>query len=144
MAQSVKWVYQFDEVHEAEALMGVDWDQVRGLLGRKGANLGDMARLGVPIPPGFTVTTQACNAYLEAGNTVPDGLWEQVLCRLCDRGHGLGAVTETPYSESVSITIPCLRDSSRSSRRERVRCSGTAPAVASEGDTGSCGRVEGG
>ena len=71
-----KWVYQFNEVGEAEAQMG-SWDEVRALLGGKGANLGDMTRLGVPVPPGFTVTTQACNAYLEAGERFPEGMWEQ-------------------------------------------------------------------
>ncbi len=73
-----KWVYLFDEVAEAEQRMG-SWEEVRALLGGKGANLGDMTRLGVPVPPGFTVTTQACNAYLEAGESFPDGMWEQEL-----------------------------------------------------------------
>ena len=65
-----KWVYTFDEVSAAEALVG-DWDGVRGLLGGKGANLADMTRLGVPVPPGFTITTEACNAYTDAGGNVP-------------------------------------------------------------------------
>ena len=72
-----KWVYTFDEVSEAEALVG-DWENVRGLLGGKGANLADMTRLGVPVPPGFTITTVACNAYTDAGGVVPDGMWDQV------------------------------------------------------------------
>jgi pyruvate, orthophosphate dikinase len=74
-----KWVYLFDEVQEAEAYVGGDWGEVRGLLGGKGANLADMTRLGVPVPPGFTVTTEACNAYLAAGEQFPPGMWEQVL-----------------------------------------------------------------
>jgi len=72
-----KWVYTFDQVSEAETLVG-DWDSVRGLLGGKGANLADMTRLGVPVPPGFTITTVACNAYTDAGGQVPDGMWDQV------------------------------------------------------------------
>ena len=76
-----KWVYLFSEVEEAEGLTG-SWDGVRGLLGGKGANLGDMTRLGVPVPPGFTVTTEACKAYLAAGDKFPDGLWEQELAAL--------------------------------------------------------------
>ena len=40
---------------------------MRGLLGGKGANLADMTRLGVPVPPGLTVTTESCNAFFEAG-----------------------------------------------------------------------------
>ncbi|MEJ2288840.1 MAG: pyruvate, phosphate dikinase [Deinococcales bacterium] len=71
-----KWVYLFHEVGEAEKQTG-SWDEVRALLGGKGANLGDMTRLGVPVPPGFTVTTQACNAYLQAGERFPEGMWEQ-------------------------------------------------------------------
>ncbi len=73
-----KWVYLFDQVSDAEALAG-SWDGARALLGGKGANLGDMTRLGVPVPPGFTVTTEACNAYLEAGERFPEGMWEQEL-----------------------------------------------------------------
>ncbi len=76
---SKKWVYAFDEIEEAERYVGGDWDAVRGLLGGKGANLGDMTRIGVPVPPGFTVTTEACNAYLAAGEEFPGDMWEQVL-----------------------------------------------------------------
>jgi len=73
-----KWVYAFDEVDQAERQVGGDWDAVRGLLGGKGANLGEMTRIGVPVPPGFTVTTEACLAYLDAGEEFPEGLWEQI------------------------------------------------------------------
>ena len=73
-----KYVYLFSEVEAAEKAVG-NWDNVRALLGGKGANLGDMTRLGVPVPPGFTVTTEACNAYLEAGEQFPEGMWEEVL-----------------------------------------------------------------
>jgi hypothetical protein len=66
-----KWVYSFDEVELAEAKAGGEWDGVRGLLGGKGANLAEMTRIGVPVPPGFTVTTEACNAYLFAGEQLP-------------------------------------------------------------------------
>ncbi len=73
-----KWVYLFADVAEAEKYAG-SWAGARSLMGGKGANLGEMTRIGVPVPPGFTVTTEACNAYLEAGATFPDGLWEQEL-----------------------------------------------------------------
>ncbi|MCB2178772.1 pyruvate, phosphate dikinase [bacterium] len=75
---SKKWVYLFKDVDEAEKAVG-SWSGVRSLLGGKGANLGEMTRIGVPVPPGFTVTTEACNAYLEAGNSFPEGMWEQEL-----------------------------------------------------------------
>jgi len=71
-----KWVYLFKEVGEAEAYAG-SWEGARALLGGKGANLGEMTRIGVPVPPGFTVTTEACNAYLAAGEKFPEGMWEQ-------------------------------------------------------------------
>ncbi len=73
-----KYVYLFGEVDQAEAHSG-DWDGVRGLLGGKGANLADMTRLGIPVPPGFTVSTGACNAYLDAEDSFPEGMWEQEL-----------------------------------------------------------------
>ncbi len=76
---SKKWVYLFDEVEAAEQQVGGSWDKVRALLGGKGANLADMTRAGVPVPPGFTVTTEACNAYLAAGENFPEGMWEQEL-----------------------------------------------------------------
>ena len=77
-----KYVYLFEEVDEAEKYVGGDWEGVRSLLGGKGANLAEMTRIGVPVPPGFTVTTQACNAYLEAGEQFPEGMWEQELAAM--------------------------------------------------------------
>ena len=74
-----KWVYRFDEIDAAEKYVGGSWEAVRGLFGGKGANLADMSRIGVPVPPGFTVTTEACNAYLDSGGVFPDGMWDQVL-----------------------------------------------------------------
>ncbi|HBY94806.1 MAG TPA: pyruvate, phosphate dikinase [Chloroflexi bacterium] len=76
-----KWVYLFHEVDEAEEYAG-DWDGVRALLGGKGANLAEMTRLGLPVPPGFTVTTEACIVFLKAGEQFPPDLWEQVLVAL--------------------------------------------------------------
>jgi pyruvate,orthophosphate dikinase len=74
-----KWVYLFTEVAEAEKASDGNWEKVRALLGGKGAGLADMTRAGVPVPPGFTVTTEACNAYLAAGEKFPAGMWEQEL-----------------------------------------------------------------
>jgi pyruvate,orthophosphate dikinase len=75
---SHRWVYTFQEVEAAEQHAG-DWEAVRSLLGGKGANLADMTRIGVPVPPGFTVTTEACNAFLAGGNTLTDEMWTQEL-----------------------------------------------------------------
>jgi pyruvate,orthophosphate dikinase len=65
---SKKYVYLF---HEG------DKDQ-KGLLGGKGANLAEMTNLGLPVPPGFTITTEACNEYTKLGMRLPEGLMDQV------------------------------------------------------------------
>jgi pyruvate,orthophosphate dikinase len=80
MAMSKKWVFLFEEVGEAEKYAG-SWDGVRGLLGGKGSGLADMTRAGVPVPPGFTVTTEACNEFRKTGQ-FPEGLWVQMLAAL--------------------------------------------------------------
>jgi len=77
-----KWVFGFDELAAAEEAAGGGWEAVRELLGGKGANLADMTRIGIPVPPGFTVTTVACNAYLAAGEKFPEGLWDEELAAL--------------------------------------------------------------
>ncbi len=77
-----KWVYLYDELDEAKKNAGLDWNDVCGLLGGKGATLAEMARIGLPVPPGFTVTTETCNQYLAAGMRFPEGMWEQVLSAL--------------------------------------------------------------
>jgi len=81
--ESTRYIYLFHQVEEAEKKVGGDWDKVRGLLGGKGANLADMTRMGVPVCPGFTVTTEACNLYL-SGNNFPDEVWEQQLAAIAD------------------------------------------------------------
>ena len=77
-----QWVYRFDELDAAEKKVGGEWEDVRSLLGGKGANLFEMVRLGIPVPPGFTVTTEACNAYLAGGGDVPEGMWDQMMAAL--------------------------------------------------------------
>jgi pyruvate,orthophosphate dikinase len=67
-----KYVYLF---HEG------DKDQ-KGLLGGKGANLAEMTNMGLPVPPGFTVTTEACNAYSAAGMQLPAGVMDEVRAAL--------------------------------------------------------------
>jgi pyruvate, orthophosphate dikinase len=52
---------------------------MRALLGGKGAGLAEMTNAGLPVPPGFTITTEACNAYYAAGKQLPAGLWDDVL-----------------------------------------------------------------
>ncbi len=52
---------------------------MKDLLGGKGAGLAEMTNAGLPVPPGFTITTEACNAYYEVGARFPEGMWEEVL-----------------------------------------------------------------
>src|SRR5260370_41448927 len=72
MPQAHKWVFQFTEGSA----------KMRDLLGGKGAGAAEMTRAGMPVPPGFTITTEACRAYYAAGRKFPKGLWEQVLPQL--------------------------------------------------------------
>jgi pyruvate, orthophosphate dikinase len=53
--------------------------EMKDLLGGKGAGLAEMTNAGLPVPPGFTITTEACNSYYASGEKFPDGLWDQVL-----------------------------------------------------------------
>ncbi|HTE66235.1 MAG TPA: PEP/pyruvate-binding domain-containing protein, partial [Candidatus Binatia bacterium] len=55
---------------------------MRALLGGKGAGLAEMTNAGLPVPPGFTITTEACNAYYAAGKEFPPGLWDDVLAHM--------------------------------------------------------------
>ncbi|HAX23937.1 MAG TPA: pyruvate, phosphate dikinase, partial [Chloroflexi bacterium] len=64
-----QWVSAFDQGDGAN----------KDLLGGKGANLAEMTHLGLPVPPGFTVTTDACRAYLATDGALPDGLWAEVV-----------------------------------------------------------------
>ena len=52
---------------------------MKDLLGGKGAGLAEMTNLGIPVPAGFTISTEACNAYFEAGKQYPEGMWDEVL-----------------------------------------------------------------
>jgi pyruvate,orthophosphate dikinase len=64
----IKPIYFFDEAHTADKM----------LLGGKGAGLAEMTRLGLPVPPGFIITTEICEKFYEAGRRLPDGLMDEV------------------------------------------------------------------
>ena len=81
-ARSRSFVFRFDQLPEIERFART-WDEVKALLGGKGANLAEMRRLGLPVPPGFTVTTEACRAFLRTGSW-PRGLREEELAALRD------------------------------------------------------------
>ena len=71
-----KYVYAFgDENTEGTA-------EMKNLLGGKGANLGEMSSLGIQVPPGFTISTEACIYYFQNKNTFPSKLWDEILTRL--------------------------------------------------------------
>jgi pyruvate,orthophosphate dikinase len=73
---STKYVYLFAN-GESEGN-----GEMKDLLGGKGAGLAEMTNAGLPVPPGFTITTQACNAYYSGGERFPEGMWNQVLSAL--------------------------------------------------------------
>jgi pyruvate,orthophosphate dikinase len=62
----------------------------RNLLGGKGAGLAEMTKAKLPVPPGFTITTDACNAYYDSERAFPPGMWEQVLEAVADVERELG------------------------------------------------------
>src|SRR5579871_4849232 len=68
----VKWVYTFGD-GKAEGAA-----RLRDLLGGKGANLAEMATIGLPVPPGFTITTEVCTAFYANGRNYPADLQSQV------------------------------------------------------------------
>ena len=73
---SIKYVYLFAN-GESDGN-----GEMKDLLGGKGAGLAEMTNAGLPVPPGFTITTEACNAYYSGGGQFPEGMWNQVLSAL--------------------------------------------------------------
>ncbi|MEO8245694.1 MAG: pyruvate, phosphate dikinase [Chloroflexota bacterium] len=91
--------------------------QMRQLLGGKGAGLAEMTNAGLPVPPGFTITTEACNAYYAAGKELPDGLWDDVVAHMRtleqETGKGFGEAAN-PLLVSVrsgaAFSMPGMMD----------------------------------
>jgi pyruvate,orthophosphate dikinase len=94
-----KYVFAFEEGRKEQKF----------LLGGKGANLAEMTVLGLPVPPGFTITTEACNAYMAGGDTLPPGLMDEVAIARhaleAKMGKQLGAATD-PLLVSVRSGAP--------------------------------------
>ena len=103
-----KWVYLFTELEAAEA-SGDDWEAVRGLLGGKGANLAEMTRIKVPVPPGFTVTTEACTAYLGEEGELPADMWQQQIEAL----RRIEAATEKEFGNPARPLLVSCRSGAR-------------------------------
>ena len=104
---SVKYVYSFNEGSK----------EMKSLLGGKGANLAEMTKIGLPVPPGFTITTQACNDYYENNKTIKQEIIDQIEGKLSslekDLKKQLGS-EENPLLVSVRsgavISMPGMMD----------------------------------
>jgi pyruvate,orthophosphate dikinase len=75
------------------------------LLGGKGAGLAEMTRMGLPVPPGFTISAEACRAYLATGNE-PEGLARQITERLAALEHRMGRRLATRTTRCCSRCAP--------------------------------------
>ncbi|MCH8001864.1 MAG: pyruvate, phosphate dikinase [Proteobacteria bacterium] len=100
-----KWVYAFGGgVAEGSAVL-------RDLLGGKGANLAEMSSLGLPVPPGFTLTTEVCNAYTNDNKTYPEGLGAEVAAALARVEELAGA----RFGDARSPLLVSVRSGARAS-----------------------------
>src|SRR6266542_3123146 len=90
-----KYVYDFEEGNK----------EMKYLLGGKGANLAEMTNMGLPVPHGFTVTCEACNAYRTAGRTFPEGMLDEVAEHLSSLESKLGDPAD-PLLVSVRSGAP--------------------------------------
>ena len=100
-----KWVYTFGD-GAAEGRAGD-----RNLLGGKGANLAEMCSLGLPVPPGFTITTEVCNAYYADGRTYPAALEPNVLSAL----DHIGKITGRRFGDPSKLLLVSVRSGARAS-----------------------------
>ena len=85
--------------------------EMKNLLGGKGANLAEMANLGLPVPPGFTVTTECCVDYFTNGSKLPAGTEEQVLAALAQVEEKMGM----KFGDSANPLLVSCRSGARSS-----------------------------
>ncbi len=100
-----KWVYSFGD-GKAEGA-----SDMRNLLGGKGANLAEMANLGLPVPPGFTITTEVCTHYYKNGESYPDGLSEAVDAALAE----IGRITGRGFGDAKAPLLVSVRSGARAS-----------------------------
>ncbi|MBT5260597.1 MAG: pyruvate, phosphate dikinase [Nitrospina sp.] len=98
-----KYIYAFgDENTEGNA-------EMKNLLGGKGANLAEMASLGIQVPPGFTISTEACAYYFKHKNTLPPKLWGEVLACLKNLEQGL----ERKFGDTENPLLVAVRSGAR-------------------------------
>ncbi|WP_398574203.1 pyruvate, phosphate dikinase [Staphylococcus equorum] len=95
----IKYIYAFDEGQKS----------MKDLLGGKGANLAEMKRLGLPVPDGFTLTTEACIEYLKHGSKVPEALSEQLNSQLA----AFSQRTEKSFSSEEQLLLVSVRSGAK-------------------------------
>ena len=100
-----KWVYSFGG-GSADGRAGD-----KNLLGGKGANLAEMCSLGLPVPPGFTITTEVCTAYYANGRTFPDDLAPQVEAALAR----VGEIAGGRFGDAGNLLLVSVRSGARAS-----------------------------
>jgi pyruvate,orthophosphate dikinase len=100
-----KWVYTFGD-GKAEGESGM-----RDLLGGKGANLAEMSNLGLPVPPGFTISTEVCTYYYEHGRSYPEELTRQVEDALAY----VGRLTGRTFGDAENPLLVSVRSGARAS-----------------------------
>jgi len=99
------WVYRFgDGTAEGRA-------EMRELLGGKGANLAEMCHLGLPVPPGFTITTDVCTAFYDQNQNFPQGLDQQVADALAQVGEQVGR----RFGDAANPLLVSVRSGGRAS-----------------------------
>src|SRR5947207_9246116 len=104
-AKAGKWVYTFGD-GKAEGKAGL-----KDLLGGKGANLAEMANLGLPVPPGFTIPTSVCTYFYAHGKTYPKELKAQVEKAL----DHVGKLTGKAFGDSKNPLLVSVRSGGRAS-----------------------------
>ncbi|WP_439572239.1 pyruvate, phosphate dikinase [Phreatobacter sp.] len=101
----VKWVYTFgDGTAEGES-------KLRDLLGGKGANLAEMSNMGLPVPPGFTITTEVCTWYYANGQSYPGDLKHQLEAGLAH----VGRLTSKTFGDAANPLLVSVRSGARAS-----------------------------
>ena len=100
-----KWVYSFGG-GSAEGEAGM-----RNLLGGKGANLAEMSSLGLPVPPGFTITTEACNWYYDHSESYPEELTAQVDAAV----EKIGEIVGKGFGDTANPLLVSVRSGARAS-----------------------------
>ena len=101
----VQWIYSFGNGKaDGDASM-------KNLLGGKGANLAEMSSIGLPVPPGFTLTTEVCEHYLSNNNTYPNSLKVQIESALLN----VESITGLKFGESKNSLLLSVRSGARTS-----------------------------